>query len=57
MCYKLNIGVHKDLNLTLNDQVYNRNYNAYIEKTRFWCDWRRLTTDNGGQCLRSKFLE
>ena len=35
MFYKLNIGVHKDLNLTLNDQVYNRNYNACIEKTRF----------------------
>ena len=27
---KLNNNVHEDLNLTLNDQVYNRNYNAHI---------------------------
>ena len=34
-CYKLNINVHKDLNFTLNNQVYNRNYNAHIEETSF----------------------
>ena len=32
---KLNINVQKDLNLTLNEQVYNRNYNAYVEETCF----------------------
>ena len=28
----INVQVHKDLNLILNDQVYSRNYNAPLKK-------------------------
>ena len=46
--YKWNINIHNDLNLTLNDQIYNRNYNARMEETRSWSAWRCLATENGG---------
>ena len=46
ICYKLNINIHKGLYSHLNGQVYNINYNAHIERTRFWCAWRCLATEN-----------